>query len=125
MKHTAKLTACLLTMALTACSAAPQDAPASQTTAEPPAAGAQGILSPVYTTWGSSVGGECVYSAMNIDDAGQYYATSIDFATGEQRILCTKSGCTHSDGNCPAYMTSIQDGRVPVSALLPTDDRLY
>lgn len=125
MKHTAKLTACLLTMVLTACSAAPQDAPASQTTAEPTTAAAQGILSPVYTTWGASVGKKCVYSAMNIDDAGQYYATSIDFATGEQRILCTRSGCTHSDGNCPAYMTSIQNGRVPVSALLPTDDRLY
>ena len=32
MKHTARLTACLLALALTACTAAPQDMPAGTTT---------------------------------------------------------------------------------------------
>ena len=32
MKHTTRLTACLLALALTACTAAPQDMPASTTT---------------------------------------------------------------------------------------------
>ena len=101
MKHTARLTACLLALALTACTAAPQDMPAGTTTetaaapaqtAEPttetPAV--QDTLTPIYTTWGASVGRDAVYSAMNIDDAGQYFATTIDFSTGEQRILCKK-----------------------------------
>ena len=82
MKHTARLTACLLALALTACTAAPQDVPAGTTTetaavpvqtAEPttetPAM--QGTLTPVYTAWGTAVGQDAVYSAMNIDDAGQ------------------------------------------------------
>ena len=39
MKHTARLTACLLALALTACTAAPQNMPAGTTTetATPPA----------------------------------------------------------------------------------------
>lgn len=113
MKHTTRLTACLLALALTACTAAPQDMPASTTTetaaapaqtAEPttetPAV--QDTLTPIYTTWGAAVGQDAVYSAMNIDDAGQYYATTIDFSTGEQRILCKKLGCSHTDESCPA-----------------------
>lgn len=90
MKHTARLTVCLLALALTACTAAPQDMPAGTTTetaaapaqtAEPttetPAV--QDTLTPLYTTWGAAVGRDAVYSAMNIDDAGQYFATTIDF----------------------------------------------
>ena len=136
MKHTARLTACLLALALTACTAAPQDVPAGTTTetaaapvqtveptTETPAM--QGTLTPVYTTWGTAVGQDAVYSAMNIDDAGQYYATTIDFSTGEQRILCKKPGCSHADESCPAYMTAIRNGCVPQAMLLPVGDRLY
>lgn len=136
MKHTARLTACLLALALTACTAAPQDMPAGTTTetaaapaqtAEPttetPAV--QDTLTPIYTTWGASVGRDAVYSAMNIDDAGQYFATTIDFSTGEQRILCKKFGCSHADESCPAYMTAIRNGCVPEAMLLPVGDRLY
>ena len=136
MKHTARLTACLLALALTACTAAPQDVPAGTTTetaavpvqtveptTETPAM--QGTLTPVYTTWGTAVGQDAVYSAMNIDDAGQYYATTIDFSTGEQRILCKKPGCSHADESCPAYMTAIRNGCVPRAMLLPVGDRLY
>lgn len=136
MKHTASLTACLLALALTACTAAPQDVPAGTTTetaaapvqtAEPttetPAV--QGTLTPIYTTWGAAVGQDAVYSAMNIDDAGQYFATTIDFSTGEQRILCKKLGCSHADESCPAYMTAIRNGCVPQAMLLPVGDRLY
>lgn len=136
MKHTARLTACLLALALTACTAAPQDMPAGTTTetaaapaqtAEPttetPAV--QDTLTPIYTTWGASVGQDAVYSAMNIDDAGQYFATTIDFSTGEQRILCKKLGCSHADESCPAYMTAIRNGCVPKAMLLPVGDRLY
>lgn len=138
MKHAAKLTAFLLTLALTACTAAPQDVPASiaaeteaatapAATAEPAAEtpATPGILTPVYTAWGTAVDRDAVYSAMNIDDAGQYYATTIDFATGEQSILCTKPGCAHTDASCPAYMTAIRDGCVPGSMLLPVGERLY
>ena len=136
MKHTARLTACLLALALTACTAAPQDVPAGTTTetaavpvqtveptTETPAM--QGTLTPVYTTWGTAVGQDAVYSAMNIDDAGQYFATTIDFSTGEQRILCKKPGCSHADESCPAYMTAIRNGCVPQAMLLPVGDRLY
>lgn len=136
MKHTARLTACLLALALTACTAAPQDVPAGTTTetaaapvqttkptTETPAM--QGTLTPIYTAWGAAVGQEAVYSAMNIDDAGQYYATTIDFSTGEQRILCKKPGCSHADESCPAYMTAIRNGCVPQAMLLPVGDRLY
>lgn len=136
MKHTARLTACLLALALTACTAAPQDMPAGTTTetaaapaqtAEPttetPAV--QDTLTPIYTTWGAAVGQDAVYSAMNIDDAGQYFATTIDFSTGEQRILCKKLGCSHADESCPAYMTAIRNGCVPKAMLLPVGDRLY
>lgn len=136
MKHTTRLTACLLALALTACTAAPQDMPASTTTetaavpaqtAEPttetPAV--QDTLTPIYTTWGAAVGRDAVYSAMNIDDAGQYFATTIDFSTGEQRILCKKLGCSHADESCPAYMTAIRNGCVPQAMLLPVGDRLY
>ena len=90
MKHTTRLIACLLALALTACTAAPQDMPAGTTTetaaapaqtAEPttetPAV--QDTLTPIYTTWGAAVGQDAVYSAMNIDDAGQYFATTIVF----------------------------------------------
>lgn len=102
MKHTTRLTACLLALALTACTAAPQNMPAGTTTetATPPAQTAepttetpavQDTLTPIYTTWGAAVGRDAVYSAMNIDDAGQYFATTIDFSTGEQRILCKSS----------------------------------
>ena len=75
MKHTTRLTACLLALALTACTAAPQDMPASTTTetaaapaqtAEPttetPAV--QDTLAPIYTTWGAAVGQDAVYSAI-------------------------------------------------------------
>lgn len=136
MKHTARLTTCLLALALTACTAAPQDVSAGTTTetaaapaqtAEPttetPAV--QDTLTPIYTTWGAAVGQDAVYSAMNIDDAGQYYATTIDFSTGEQRILCKKLGCSHADESCPAYMTAIRNGCVPQAMLLPVGDRLY
>ena len=136
MKHTARLTACLLALALTACTAAPQDVTEGTTTetaavpvqtveptTETPAM--QGTLTPVYTTWGTAVGQDAVYSAMNIDDAGQYYATTIDFSTGEQRILCKKPGCSHADESCPAYMTAIRNGCVPQAMLLPVGDRLY
>ena len=136
MKHTTRLTACLLALALTACTAAPQDMPAGTTTetaaapaqtAEPttetPAV--QDTLTPIYTTWGAAVGQDAVYSAMNIDDAGQYFATTIDFSTGEQRILCKKLGCSHTDESCPAYMTAIRNGCVPKAMLLPVGDRLY
>lgn len=136
MKHTTRLTACLLALALTACTAAPQNMPASTTTetaaapaqtAEPttetPAV--QDTLTPIYTTWGAAVGQDAVYSAMNIDDAGQYFATTIDFSTGEQRILCKKLGCSHTDESCPAYMTAIRNGCVPKAMLLPVGDRLY
>lgn len=136
MKHTARLIACLLALALTACTAAPQDMPAGTTTetaaapaqtAEPttetPAV--QDTLTPIYTTWGAAVGQDAVYSAMNIDDAGQYFATTIDFSTGEQRILCKKLGCSHADESCPAYMTAIRNGCVPKAMLLPVGDRLY
>lgn len=61
----------------------------------------QDTLTPIYTTWGAAVGQDAVYSAMNIDDAGQYFATTIDFSTGEQRILCKKLGCSHTDESCP------------------------
>ena len=136
MKHTARLTACLLALALTSCTAAPQDMPAGTTTetATPPAQTAepttetpavQDTLTPVYTTWGAAVGQDAVYSAMNIDDAGQYFATTIDFSTGEQRILCKKFGCSHADESCPAYMTAIRNGCVPEAMLLPVGDRLY
>jgi hypothetical protein len=73
----------------------------------------QDTLTPIYTTWGAAVGQDAVYSAMNIDDAGQYFATTIDFSTGEQRILCKKLGCSHTDESCPAYMTAIRNGCVP------------
>ena len=136
MKHTTRLTACLLALALTACTAAPQNMPAGTTTetATPPAQTAepttetpavQDTLTPLYTTWGAAVGRDAVYSAMNIDDAGQYYATTIDFSTGEQRILCKKLGCSHTDESCPAYMTAIRNGCVPEAMLLPMGDRLY
>ena len=69
-------------------------------TTETPAV--QDTLTPIYTTWGAAVGQDAVYSAMNIDDAGQYFATTIDFSTGEQRILCKKLGCSHADESCPA-----------------------
>ena len=136
MKHTTRLTACLLALALTACTAAPQNMPAGTTTetATPPAQTAepttetpavQDTLTPIYTTWGAAVGRDAVYSAMNIDDAGQYFATTIDFSTGEQRILCKKPGCSHADESCPAYMTAIRNGCVPQAMLLPVGDRLY
>ena len=72
----------------------------AEPTTETPAV--QDTLTPIYTTWGAAVGQDAVYSAMNIDDAGQYYATTIDFSTGEQRILCKKLGCSHTDESCPA-----------------------
>ena len=119
MKHTARLTTCLLALALTACTAAQTAEPTTETPA------VQDTLTPIYTTWGAAVGRDAVYSAMNIDDAGQYFATTIDFSTGEQRILCKKFSCSHADESCPAYMTAIRNGCVPKAMLLPVGDRLY
>lgn len=98
MKHTTRLTACLLALALTACTAAPQDMPASTTTetaaapaqtAEPttetPAV--QDTLTPIYTTWGAAVGQDAVYSAMNIDDAGN---------TSPQRLIFPRASSVFS-----------------------------
>ena len=61
MKHTTRLTACLLALALTTCTAAPQDMPAGMTTetaaapaqtAEPTTetSAVQDTLTPIYTT---------------------------------------------------------------------------
>lgn len=106
MKHTTRLIACLLALALTACTAAPriclqarpprQPAAPAQTaepTTETPAV--QDTLTPIYTTWGAAVGQDAVYSAMNIDDAGN---------TSPQRLIFPRVSSASSAKSSAAAM---------------------
>lgn len=39
-----------------------------------------------------------------IDETGRIFLTTVDLNDGQQRVLCNKPGCSHSDENCWAYV---------------------
>lgn len=128
MKPVVSFTACLLALALTACASAPESQ--SSSTVLAPEAAAAAVSQPtalnyISTLRHAAMGKDAVYIAMNVNDEGRYYATTVDFTTGQQTVLCRKEGCTHTDDTCPAYIASAtQDGN-PNCTLIPTSDKLY
>ena len=127
MKFIAQFAACLLALTLTACAAAPesQSQNTAATTEAATAAPQPAALTYISTLRHASMGKDAIYIAMNVNDEGRFYATTVDFTTGQQTVLCRKDGCTHTDDTCPAYMASAtQDGN-PNCALIPTSDKLY
>lgn len=131
MRISSKLISCLLALAvfLTACATAPGAAtpdttaptttptPASTTEAAPQP---NAPLTSTTNTWGTTMGKNAVYQPMKVNNDGRIFATFIDFATGQQQVLCHRSGCSHTDDSCPAFMA--ESSR---AALIPVGDKLY
>lgn len=132
-----QITAAILAalFALTACSAASgtsaaplPDAESGTPAAAPSAEEANPVepLRAIDTTWSASVGEQAAYSAINLNESGVYVGTRIDFATGQQEVLCQKAGCPHSDESCPAFLWKIGENVcIAACALLADGDKLY
>lgn len=134
MRISSKLLSCLLALAvsLTACAAVPDAATptpetaASSTTAQTPEPTAEATQQPsaplisMTNTWGTAMGKNAVYQPMDVNGDGGIFATAIDFTTGQQQVLCHKSGCSHTDDSCPAFMAESAH-----TALLPVGDTIY
>lgn len=99
MRISSKLLSCLLALAvsLTAC-AAVHDAAAPQPNAP---------LTSMTNIWGTTMGKNAVYQPMNVNNDGCIFATFIDFSTGQQQVLCHRSGCSHTDDSCPPLWQSL------------------
>lgn len=134
MRISSKLLSCLLALAvsLTACAAvhdaaapAPETA-ASSTTTQTPAPTTEAAPQPnapltsMTNILGTTMGKNAVYQPMNVNNDGYIFATFIDFSTGQQQVLCHRSGCSHTDDSCPAFMA--ESSR---AALIPVGDKLY
>ncbi len=131
MKISIKIAVPLLALALSlsACAAAPGAAVSAASTT--PAPTTESTPQPTteltaISTWSRcSMGQNAVYSVMNVNDEGRYFATTINLTTGQQQILCYEPSCPHTDETCPGFMAESASGAVPTSYLIPTSDRLY
>lgn len=113
------LTACTVPDAATSDSVLPPAASTSEVTAEPTPLPAAPLTS-MTNIWGTAMGKNAVYQPMSMNEDGCIFATAIDFATGQQQVLCHQSGCHHTDDSCPAFMTDSAH-----AALMPVGDILY
>lgn len=135
MRYLAEFVSCLLlALTLTACTAVPDAAtsvPATKSDEPTPETAAEATPQPtatlthLTTTWDYVMGPDAVYKPVDANGDGLCFASTIDFATGQQKILCHKSGCTHADETCPAFMADFSDGIQKGSLLIPAGDKLY
>lgn len=133
MKTSAKFLTCLLALALTACGVQAQpetqestrSKPVSSAQNETTAAQETAELTPILMAYGCTMQDGVAYIPMDVGDSGKYFATTVDPITGQQQVLCGKSGCAHVDDTCPAYMTEIKQNLVPTTILIPAGDTLY
>lgn len=58
----------------------------------------------------SSLEGMHIIECLDLNGNGPALMTFYDYNTMEQRILCDKPGCAHSDATCPAYMPTTYQG---------------
>lgn len=95
---------------LTACasaapsSAAPELVPPAESAVEQPAVGyvVAGPLTFYDLKEGSA--NETGYYQILANPAGAHVLARTDFASGQRRILCDRSGCGHADARCPAFV---------------------
>ena len=99
MKGTRFLLAAALLLA--GCTAAPAEPVQTAETAEatPAPAAEETAAAPTLRELTTVADGRC-YLQSRIDDTAQIYLTTLDLTDGQQRVACTKPGCTHSDESC-------------------------
>lgn len=121
----------LLAAILLAVGCADRPAVASDETAGPAAATPESArenaasspeTQPVLQELTASAGGY-FYVSSPIGENGPVYLTTVDLNDGQQRVLCGKPGCTHSDESCWAYLYSGTEAR-PWSLEVYTDGHL-
>ncbi len=136
-----KLLSCLLALAvsLTACAAAPDAATSATTTSTPePTSEAAPIATPApqpaapltmfqsaSIVMGEDVAYEKFYKLLNAEGDSRVFATTIDYATGRQQILCRKPGCSHTDESCAGFLMDSPLGSQTAAFLIPVGDKLY
>ncbi|MEG1275580.1 MAG: hypothetical protein RSD27_07805 [Ruthenibacterium sp.] len=108
MKHLNFLYRCIGTLlsaaCLAACGAAPaatSAAPQSGSVAAVQSAPAAGAYQMLRGPWGNTCDSP-LYLTEVINRDTMSYNTCIDLRTAQQRYLCSKQGCTHSDSSCEA-----------------------
>ena len=99
-----KASALLAALLLAGCAATPANPVQTEETAEAtPAPAAEEAektaAAPTLRELTTVADGRC-YLQSRIDDTAQIYLTTLDLTDGQQRVLCAKPGCTHSDESC-------------------------
>ncbi len=136
MRISSKLISCLLALAvsLTACAAAPGASTpdtAASTTTQTPTPTTEAVpqpnapLSSMTNTWGTVMGKAAVYQPMDVNGDGGIFATAIYFTTGQQQVLCHKSGCSHTDKTCAGFLIDSPIGSQTAAFVIPVGDKLY
>ena len=123
MKKLLCILSALLLCACTAAAPAGSDAAEALSTAEPAPAREMHRLS---TLSGGSPGQGGYYHIYQPDDADYALAAVIDPATGQDRVLCSRSGCAHNEESCPAFFVRTTEDSPYISSNLYADgDKLY
>ena len=123
MKKLLCILSALLLCACTAAAPAGSDAAQALPTAEPAPVREMHRLS---TSSGGSPGKGGYYRVYQPDDADYALASVIDSATGQERVLCSRSGCAHNEESCPAFLGRATEDSPYVSGGLYADgDKLY
>lgn len=65
------------------------------------------------------------YLWSTIDETGQVFLTTVDLNDGQQRVLCSKPGCSHSDESCWAYTLPDRTGRPSAWEVYTDGNLLY
>lgn len=110
-------------LCLTGCRAAPAvSAPATAETAE--AAPAAEPARPVLRELTRCAEGQ-YYVMTAIDESGQVFLTTVDLYDGQQRVCCTRPGCTHQDESCPAWVRGSTVAQPAWTDVYTDGERLY
>ena len=123
MKKLLCILSALLLCACTAAAPAGSSAAGADPTAEPAPVREMHRLS---TSSGGSPGQGGYYRVYQPDDADYALASVIDSATGQERVLCSRSGCAHNEETCPAFFGRTTEDSPYISGNLYADgDKLY